>query len=499
VLAVAVVVSGGCHHTASVVAPLPPAPPAHSAPSGLVTLQHDIDAILAAPPLEHGYWGVMVKSLDTHDTLYAVNARKLMMPGSNMKIVTLAAAASRLGWDYRYETKLLADGAIADGKLNGNLIVVGSGDPSLTDATAPAVFASWADTLKAQGVRIIAGNVIGDDRAFSDDPLGMGWSWDDLQDGYAAGVGALQFNEDMARVTIEPGRAVGQPAFVTIAPEAAGLPGRNRVTTGDAGSTASIEMRRKAGSAMLEVIGSVPLGAPVTVRTVSVDNPTRYFLRALNSALNGAGIDVRGAAVGIHDIASAPADDTLSSLIDHRSPPLSELAVRLMKASQNQYAETFLRTLGASDGTPTAGHGAATASLIVQGWGVPAEGLIQRDGSGLSRYDYVSPEALVTILTYVDGDATLRTPFEASLPVAGRDGTLSNRMKGTAAEGNARAKSGSMANVRALSGYVTAASGERLVFSILANNFETAPEVINAATDAIVVRLAQFTRLPQRH
>jgi D-alanyl-D-alanine carboxypeptidase/D-alanyl-D-alanine-endopeptidase (penicillin-binding protein 4) len=165
-----------------------------------------------------------------------------------------------------------------------------------------------------------------------------------------------------------------------------------------------------------------------------------------------------------------------------------------MKASQNQYAETFLKTMGAAAGTPTAAGGRTVAQTILERWGVPAGALIQRDGSGLSRYDYVTPEALVTILTHIDRDERLRGPFEASLPIAGRDGSLSNRMKGTPAEGNARAKTGSMSNVRALSGYVTTADGEPLAFAIIANNFEVPADAITGATDAIVVRLATFRR-----
>ena len=164
-----------------------------------------------------------------------------------------------------------------------------------------------------------------------------------------------------------------------------------------------------------------------------------------------------------------------------------------MKVSQNLYAETFLTTLGAAS-PATAASGRTTVQAVLARWGVAAGGLIQRDGSGLSRYDYVTPEALVTILTHVDRDPRLRGPFEAALPIAGRDGGLSNRMKGTPAEGNARAKTGSMSNVRALSGYVKTADGEPLVFSIIANNFETPADVITKAADAIVVRLATFKR-----
>jgi D-alanyl-D-alanine carboxypeptidase/D-alanyl-D-alanine-endopeptidase (penicillin-binding protein 4) len=166
-----------------------------------------------------------------------------------------------------------------------------------------------------------------------------------------------------------------------------------------------------------------------------------------------------------------------------------------MKVSQNQYAETFLKSLSAGPGiVPTAAAGRAAAQAIFEQWGVHSSELIQRDGSGLSRYDYVTPHALVAILRHVDRDPRLREPFEASLPIAGRDGGLANRMKGTPAENNARAKTGSMTSVRGLSGYVTSADGEPLVFSILANNFDTPASTITTTSDAIVVRLASFSR-----
>jgi PBP4 family serine-type D-alanyl-D-alanine carboxypeptidase len=196
--------------------------------------------------------------------------------------------------------------------------------------------------------------------------------------------------------------------------------------------------------------------------------------------------------VDIDDVHDAP-PRSRAPLVTHRSPPLSSLATRLMKESQNLYAETLLKTM-ATTSPRSAARGRTEAAAALQAWGIGPEALIQRDGSGLSRYDYVTAEALVTILTHVDRDERLRGPFESALPIAGRDGTLANRMKGTAAEGNARAKTGSMSNVRGLSGYVAAADGEPLVFSILANNFETPAATINDAADKIVVRLATFSR-----
>jgi D-alanyl-D-alanine carboxypeptidase/D-alanyl-D-alanine-endopeptidase (penicillin-binding protein 4) len=438
---------------------------------------------------------VFVKSLANDETLYALNAHKLLLPASNMKIVTLAAAAEKLGWDYRYETTMLAGGSIDAGTLQGDLVVVGTGDPSLVEADGMAdrVFAEWADRLKEHGIRTVAGRIIGDDNGFEEETLGFGWSWDDLPDDYAAGVGALQFNEDAVRIMVAPGPAPGDSAAISITPGGSGVIVVNAVATGASGSPASISTRRLPGSMRLGLRGSIPLGGPSSTLAASVDNPTLFFVGALRNALIAHGIDVRGPAVDIDDVRDAPRP-TSAPLVSYRSAPLSALAVRLMKASQNQYAETLLKTVSEGDGVRSAAAGRLAAQTVLEGWGVPASELILRDGSGLTRYDFVTPNALVAILAHVDRDARLRGPFQASLPIAGRDGTLGNRMKGTPAEGNARAKTGSMTGVRALSGYVATADGERLAFSIVANNFDTPADVVNAAADAIVVSLAKFRR-----
>jgi serine-type D-Ala-D-Ala carboxypeptidase/endopeptidase (penicillin-binding protein 4) len=170
------------------------------------------------------------------------------------------------------------------------------------------------------------------------------------------------------------------------------------------------------------------------------------------------------------------------------------MAAAMMKTSENMYAETLLKTLGAGDGPATIDAGRRSVEAALEEWGIGAGDMIERDGSGLSRYDYVTPGMLTAILTRVDRDESLRGPFESSLPIAGVDGTLANRLKGTAAEGRVRAKTGSMSNVRALAGYVAGAGGDPIVFAIIANNFDAPPDTINKATDAIVVALAAFRR-----
>jgi D-alanyl-D-alanine carboxypeptidase/D-alanyl-D-alanine-endopeptidase (penicillin-binding protein 4) len=305
-------------------------------------------------------------------------------------------------------------------------------------------------------------------------------------------VSALQFNENAVRVTVTPGPRSSELAAVAVDPPDSGLTVDNQLRTVAEGSAVAIDARRLPGSPRLELRGSVPIGAAPATRAVSVDNPTLYFARALRDGLIARGIDVRGPAVDIDDVSDVPrlAEHEVE-LGTHRSPPLSSLAVRLMKASQNLYAETLIKTIGAAGGTATGLAGRMLAQAALQAWGVPPESLILRDGSGLSRYDYVTPEALVTILAHVAADDRLRGPFAAALPLAGRDGTLAARMRGTPAEGNVRAKTGSMANVRALSGYATTLASEPLVFSIIVNNFDTAGSAINDAIDAIVVRLVR--------
>ena len=484
-------VVAACH-----AAPRPAAVPASRATDARAQLQRDIDAVLAAPALARSYWGILVKSARDDDTLYALNANKLVMPGSTMKIATLAAAAERLGWNYTFDTRLVAMGPIESGTLDGDLLVIGSGDPSIVEGEtgASGAFAEWASALKASGVRTIAGRIIGDDNSFDDQALGPGWAWDDLAGRDAVGVSGLQYNENIAQATIRPGPRVGAPATVALTPAGNDLEVDNQVVTGQAGTLPSIVASRSAGSSRLQLAGSMPLSGEPLGRNVSVNNPTLFFVRALREALTAAGIEIRGAAVDVDDLSDLPQPDKGRELFVHHSPPLSTLAGRLMKNSVNLYAETLFKTLGGTSGAPTFEGGRMATTATLESWGVDPAGIIQVDGSGLSRYNYITAETLVAVLMHVYRDDRMREPFEASLPIAGRDGTLALRMKDTAAEGNVRAKSGTLANVRSLAGYATSANGEPLVFALVANNYGTMPEVAVTAIDAIVVKLAEFRR-----
>ena len=453
-------------------------------------LQHDIDAILGSPVLQRGFWGVYIKPADSADVWYARNADKLMMPASSLKIVTLAAAAEKLGWDFRYETKVYAAGPVRAGVLHGDLIVAGSGDPSLDDwdGIATRLWSGWATELKAAGISAIDGRIVGDDNAFEDEGLGAGWTWDDIPTGFAAPTSALQFNEGNVQVRLAPGDAVGDRAIATLSPDTSAMTLANFIVTGPAATSGTVVRRRPPGSPKLELHGSLPLrGRPFSMNA-SVDNPTLYYVRALRAALIADGITVSGPAVDIDDVTPLPRHDTLVPIVTSQSDPLSVLATTMMKLSQNQYAEAMLKTIGA--GTVEAGRTAVKETL--RAWNIDPAGLIQLDGSGLSRYSYITPETMTAVLLYVDRSERLRSVYESTLPIAGRDGTLEQRMRGTAAEGRAFVKTGSMNNVRSAAGYARTADNRLVAFTIIANNFDNSSAVINAATDEIIARLASY-------
>jgi serine-type D-Ala-D-Ala carboxypeptidase/endopeptidase (penicillin-binding protein 4) len=487
------------------------APSTAARPSPAVRqLQDDISRTLAAPAFDRMQWAVLVQTVGPGDTVFALQPAKLMMPASNMKLVTLAAAAERLGWDFAFETKLVTSAPVEGGVLRGDLVVVGSGDPTINgrSGAATSTFEAWADQLGAAGITRIDGRIVADARAFDREVLGSGWAWDYLAASYAAGVSALQFNEDVADVAIHPGPSPGTPAVVEVRPIESGLIPVNRVTTSISGSP-DIDLYRLPGSNRLVVTGTVPVGSKETVRAAAVDRPALYFARMLRVTLAARGIEVTGDAGEYEDVyGTAPSDAAggasrgdggppageLRVLVSHRSPPLSEFARVMMKVSQNLYAETLLRTLGAQAGVGTAAAGRAAVREVLTAWGIEQDAYVQADGSGLSRYNYVCADTIVRILRRLYNDPRHREAFLATLPIGGQDGTIARRFIGMRAAGNVRAKTGSISNVRALSGFVTTLDGETLVFSVLANNFTVPQSTIDAATDAVVERLANFTR-----
>ncbi|MBI2835562.1 MAG: D-alanyl-D-alanine carboxypeptidase/D-alanyl-D-alanine-endopeptidase [Acidobacteria bacterium] len=473
-------------------------------PTSVNVLGDALDRVFRDARFEHAVWAVVVESLATGERLYELNPTKLVMPASNMKIVTLAAAAERLGWGYQFETLLTSSASIDNGILRGDLIVVGSGDPTIgwRWGEPDAVFVGWAAELLDAGIRVIDGRIIGDDNRFEDEGLGAGWAWDYLAEGYAAPSGAIEYNEDTVEVVVRPSPSVGAFARVELTPPESGLVLENRLVTTAPGVEGTISLRRPAGAHVLEIAGTLPADSGEVRRRAAVANPTEFFVRSLKRALIANGIEVRGEAIDIDSLTEATPTGggeiipTPRVLLRHLSPPLSDVASVLMKVSQNLYADTLLKALGAQRHVATVEEGRSVVGDVLQEWGIPPESYIMYDGSGLSRYNYVTAEMLVRILARMSADPRHAEPFLLTLPVAGVDGSLRNRLKETITAGRVQAKTGSIANVRSLSGYLTTIGGERLVFSIIANHFRVPQSAIDEATDRAVQTMVEFRRAP---
>lgn len=490
---VALLAGGGCAGQRLPATPASfPGSPAAAAAAHLRHLQDDLRAVTARAGVRQAAWGVLVHSLDRDEPLFELNPDTLLVPASLVKLAAVASAADAVGWDHRFETTLRATGPVADGVLRGDLLVVGSGDPTI-GGRAGSDLTAWIDRLRSLGLRRINGRLVGDDDAVEDPRPALAWTWDDL--GYATGAlfGALNLRENRMTVTIRPGGDIGAPASVEAAAFARARPLDGRVVTGPPGSPQILWPEQRPGEPALTLAGSIPLDAGPASLAVSAGNPTAWFASVLKYELQQAGIDVGGPAVDIDDLDQKPDSSAAAVLHTHRSPPLAEIARPLLKDSINLYGEAVMR-LNAPPGI------VATSDLALDGlrarwiaWGLQPESLQVVDGSGLSRRNAMTARAVVSLLRRMD-DPSGRSPFVSALPVAGVDGSLAGRMRGTPAEGVVRAKTGTMSNIRSLAGYTTTRDGERLAFAVLVNNFEGPATAATEAVDAIAVRLTEFSR-----
>ena len=444
-----------------------------------------------APGVQRAAWGVVVHSLDRDERIFELNPRTLLVPASAAKLVSLATAVDAVGWDFRFETTVRATAPLVDGTLQGDLLIVGSGDPSVGGRGGQKL-SVWVEGLKALGLRRIDGRIIGDDDAVEEPRPQLAWAWDDL--GYATGVlfGALNLGENRMSVTITPGADADDLTMLSVDPRASARPVLNRTVTGAPGSPQLLWPEQRPGEPFLTIAGSIPSGAPPARLLVSVGNPTLWFATMLRHALLSAGIEVTGEAYDADDVWPRPA---LAGpvLYTHRSPTLAEIAQPLLKDSINLYGEAVLRLNAGRDVVPTNDVALDGVRTRLAAWNVPSDAWQLVDGSGLSRRSVVAPDVLVAMLRRMY-DSSGASPWMTGLPTAGRDGTLAGRMQGTPAEDNVRAKTGTMSNIRALAGYVRTRDGEALAFAIMADNFEGPGSAATEAVDRIAVRLAAFSR-----
>jgi D-alanyl-D-alanine carboxypeptidase/D-alanyl-D-alanine-endopeptidase (penicillin-binding protein 4) len=474
-------------------------------------LQARISEILRRPELAPAMVGVKVASLETGKVLFEQNANKLLSPASNMKLYTVAAALDRLTPDYRFVTSVYAAAKPdASGIVHGNLTIYGRGDPSIA-ARFNGDYFKGVDDLAAliadAGVKRVEGDLVGDESYFIGPPYGSGWQWEDLQWGFGAEVSALSINDNLVNLSITPGRQVGASAVVSTEPPDPLLTLNSHVTTTSRGTRRNLMVYRGPTSDIVEIQGSMALDDAGFSGRLGVTRPAMLFVYLLRSSLAKKGIVISGKTRTIApalSMASVNADGAPSGLVELtnlKSPPFSVIAANTLKPSQNLYAELILRTLGKvaalssssrTDAERTSeSNGVEVVRTFLREAGVDSSALALTDGSGLSRDDMVTAEATLQLLTYMRRHR-YATTFREALAIAGVDGTIRNRMKGTPAQNNLRAKTGELRTASNLSGYVTTASGEELVFSIMVNNYQDGINPPSLCIDPIAVLLASF-------
>jgi serine-type D-Ala-D-Ala carboxypeptidase/endopeptidase (penicillin-binding protein 4) len=513
--------------------------------SGACTeLAQTVAELLEEPAVARDHWGISVVGMDGAP-IYSLNEGQLFQPASNEKLFTTAAAMALLGEKATYQTKVMARGVFADGgKLTGHLVLVGNGDANLSGRVLPYVapvpgqkpivedigppplryLEEMADQVAATGLKSIEGDVIGDDTVFPWEPYAQDWVIDDAVWGYGAPVSALSINDNQIKVTVTPGDVVGAPASVVIDPA---MPSYYTldvaVTTGAAKSWSAVQMERPPGSKVLRIYGTVGLHGQPDVEEIAIEDPAEYAAGALKGMLEARGIHVSGVAKARHRVLLdtesfgresgavgeatgvspqqkiEPADDAAfevamrgeeKTLATHTSVELLQDVVVTNKMSQNLHAELLLRQMGAARGRDgTIAQGARVVRQFLLGAGIDKDDFVFFDGSGLSGHDLVTPRATARLLQYASGQSWF-VEWKGSLPVGGVDGSLEGRFMKSSLKGKVWAKTGTLGEARALSGYVECASGRTVIFSIMVGNHLPQTNGDREVTNKIVAAIA---------
>lgn len=460
-----------------------------------------LEDFVSQPRFAGAIWSVQVRSLDSGRILFAHHADRRMSPASNSKLYTGALALDLLGGDYRIRTPLRATARPdAAGVLAGDLIVAGRGDPSWDHRTGQrdfwTIFEPFIAALRSAGVKRITGDLVADATWLHTPPAGASWTADDMDYDYGAEISAVSLADNYVDLRLTPAGAVGQPCAVEVLQPCSGLVFDNRTVTGPAGSARDIRVQRLPGEATVHLTGTLPLGGKVAETEAPVPRPAQWFAAALREALQKAGITVEGRARSLRwpDAPAAGAE----LLGEVTSPPLRDLVARFMIPSQNLETDLIFTHVGEQRRTAATPAWLRSDELAVAALndfmtriGVPAGSVLFDEGSGLSRNNLTTAEATVGLLAFMAKHRETAA-FFAALPTAGVDGTLAKRMRGTAAERNVHAKTGSLRWANSLSGYVTTAAGEKLAFSLMLNRQLAASDRSNTADlDELAVMLAR--------
>jgi D-alanyl-D-alanine carboxypeptidase/D-alanyl-D-alanine-endopeptidase (penicillin-binding protein 4) len=470
-------------------------------------LQQQLSTHLSQPKFDAALWGVKVVSLDSGKVIFEQNSQKLFSPASNSKLYTVALALDRLGPDYRIKTFLYAIATPNSGVLKGDLIVFGRGDPTINarvhNNDIYAALEPLVAALTNAGVQRITGDLIGDDSYFRGAPYGSGWAWDDMESYYGAEISALTINDNTLQVSVKPGGTFGEPCAITLSPSTTYVTFSNRTETATSGVRRTINFYRPLDENVIYASGNMPGEDPIYNDDVTVHNPAGLFIWFFKEALARHGIKVGGKLRTLNYLDRQADPIHIEKLIELgsvESLPISDIAREVMKPSQNLYTDLLLAHVGEQHRTPEASPNQTSEDLGIRELnkflseaGVKKGDVFFEEGSGLSRNNLTTPNATIALLQFMSHHKCAGVYLNA-LPIAGVDGTLRNRMKGTAAAGNVRAKTGTLRWANSLSGHVTTASGERLLFSIMLNRYHNSDpdHSARADVDAIAVMLAEF-------
>lgn len=461
-----------------------------------------LDKIVRSPGMDNGQFGFVLIDLESGKVLEQVRPDETMLPASTMKTVTSAAAFSILGPDYKFKTQLQISGQVEDGILKGNVIIRGGGDPTLGSdryswgTDRKSLLAIWVKALREMGIRKIEGDIIGDASLFEDALVPVNWVWNDIGNYYGAGACGLSFNENSYALVFQPGKSVGTKAeLLRTDPPMSDVTFVNEMRTGSSSSGDNGYVYGAPYTFTRTLKGTVPLGDSFVIKG-SIPDPALFTAKCLDEALWADSIMVLGRPTTIrHMIAEGrplPTDRQL--LHTHESPPLKDIVYWLNKKSINLYAEHLVKTVGlekAGEGSTAAG-----TKVIAEHWaakGVPVTGLHMDDGSGLSRYNGITPRQLALMLQLNAAEPWF-PDFLYSLPIAGKaddPGTLKSMCNGTAAEGKVCAKSGYISRVRTYAGYVETKSGRKLCFAMMANNYTCSNAVAKGYLEDLMVAMAE--------